>query len=1350
MLGDPDADQCQAPQSGFGNPTNSITGNKYEEETDLVLGRLSFTRSYNSMARTNGLLGAKWQSQFDAAIRTQSNMYRSTRADGKVMTFGKSGSTYFSNADIVHKMVSLASGWKIIAPDGTVETYDAAGKLLQTVTLAGYTRNFTYASGVLQQVSDSDGHSISFTYNGNGLMSSATGSDGRSVAFGYGAVPDRLETVTYSTVGSTEPETTFLYHYENIAFPYAITGKTDESGVRFATFAYDESGRVVDTTHANGSGHYVFSYSGWVFNSGGNASGFSTVTNPLGQETKIHFATRDGTRKISKTEGVASTSLSCPARSATTAYTSHGFVASMVNNMGVQTTFTRGDSLRPDLETARTEAVGKPQQRVISTQWHSAFRMPTQIVSPGLTLGFTYDAQGRVLSRSATDTKAGSPHLGRVRTTGYTWTSTGLLASVDGPRTDVSDVTTFTYSNGASGDLIAVTNALGHSVQILQHNAAGQPLLVQDENGVQTTLSYNARGWLVQTSTAMAQGASITAIAYTPEGLVSSVSPPGGPVLTYVYDDANRLTSIQDVDGNKIVYTRNGLDQVIKTEVFGPGPNAVVKRRSQMAVDGLGRLLRSLGAAGETRASFAYDLNDNVTGITAPDASGTLRTHTRGYDALNRLISELDPLGGITGYGYDAQDNLVQMTDPRGLATVYAYDGLGDIVSQTSPDTGVTTFDTDLAGNTISRTDARGVVETRSYDALDRLTLIAYPSAPTENRSFVYDDATPGNFGIGRLASVTDASGTVGYAYNERGQQMSTVRQTGTHVFTTLYGYDGLTGRLASMTYPSGRVVTYSYDAKGQVTSMTGRADVAAPAQTLVTVNEYEPFGPAKQVTYGNGHGYLWTRDLDGRITWHGSYGGMRALGRSHTYAAGTDLISWINDYTPTYLENGYTYDALDRLTSATGVYGTETYTYDAIGNRTGRTLTAGGTTESETLAYDSASNRLQSVTSTNGIRSFSYDASGNMTLDQRGLTAYGYSYNAAGRLAAVTVDGAPSYENVYDYTQQRVEKRDAVGTPTYFVYAPNGRMLAEIDNLGQTVREWVWMNGSLLAQVEGSGATATTYYIHTDHLGTPMAMSSPGQTLAWEGRYTPFGQLVSATGALAQPLRLPGQYNESETGFSQNWNREYDSGLGRYIQSDPIGLQGGINTYTYVNSSPIHLKDPTGLFCQDPDSVVCAQRKKAGPRPIIAPSISLGLGAGAAAIVRGMPDWAKGTKTIEELCGQCNAKDTRLKALGEALEWAGIRDYDSDDDWTPNLPWGKSFKDSSVYADWMSRRVATESFAFIGKDRKEKPRVEDHPFGHPDLGPGRAHACPHFNAQRADGAQMDFPYIPGSNLQKW
>jgi len=119
------------------------------------------------------------------------------------------------------------------------------------------------------------------------------------------------------------------------------------------------------------------------------------------------------------------------------------------------------------------------------------------------------------------------------------------------------------------------------------------------------------------------------------------------------------------------------------------------------------------------------------------------------------------------------------------------------------------------------------------------------------------------------------------------------------------------------------------------------------------------------------------------------------------------------------------------------------------------------------------------------------------------------------------------------------------------------------------------------------SAAQARTemYYVHSDHLGTPQVLTDKNQQVVWRRSQTPFGETVEESGTVIQPLRFPGQYEDPETGFHYNYFRDYDPTIGRYVQSDPIGLEGGMNTYGYVHQDPIKNYDPYGLKCWTEDN---------------------------------------------------------------------------------------------------------------------------------------------------------------------
>jgi RHS repeat-associated protein len=127
-------------------------------------------------------------------------------------------------------------------------------------------------------------------------------------------------------------------------------------------------------------------------------------------------------------------------------------------------------------------------------------------------------------------------------------------------------------------------------------------------------------------------------------------------------------------------------------------------------------------------------------------------------------------------------------------------------------------------------------------------------------------------------------------------------------------------------------------------------------------------------------------------------------------------------------------------------------------------------------------------------------------------------------------------------------------------------------------------------------------HYLHADHLGTPVAMTSAGLAqLEWFATFRPFGQAYAIAGSETLALRLPGQLLDPETGLHQNWYRDYDSRLGRYLQSDPIGLEGGLNTYAYVGGNSVSLIDPEGLAAPAIPAILGCLTNSSCALPVIA-----------------------------------------------------------------------------------------------------------------------------------------------------
>ncbi len=197
------------------------------------------------------------------------------------------------------------------------------------------------------------------------------------------------------------------------------------------------------------------------------------------------------------------------------------------------------------------------------------------------------------------------------------------------------------------------------------------------------------------------------------------------------------------------------------------------------------------------------------------------------------------------------------------------------------------------------------------------------------------------------------------------------------------------------------------------------------------------------------------------------------------------------------------------------------------------------------------------------------------------------FSYDQSNRVTSVAVQGQNAAQYSYDSRNLRV-KRTTDGKTSYAAYDQAGRLIAEIDDQGQLLYEYVYLDSTLLnmfsyvqdAPEEEGGLVFTgpiLYYFVNDHLGTPQLVVDGTGQIAWQGDYLPFGEVQVVVDQVGNSIRFPGQYLDDETGLHYNWNRYYNPAIGRYISADPIGLNGGINLYGYASSSPINYIDPTG-----------------------------------------------------------------------------------------------------------------------------------------------------------------------------
>ncbi|MEM7304498.1 MAG: RHS repeat-associated core domain-containing protein [Pseudomonadota bacterium] len=1213
-----------------GNPVNVATGNKSQIETDIQTlspNGLVFRRYYSSMAAYSKDLylgephafATKWSHSYTRKLiiyGTDPQKLIYIRDDGQQFAYSRvSSSSPWLALDPdtpVKKIEPDNNGHRfiLINQNDEIEVYDNRdwSAKLYSLTKNGKTIRFDYDldislggdgnSETLDKITDHFGRTVSLAYT-SGMLTNVTDPDGHTYSYIYDD-NNNLTAVIYpddTSLNNTDNPVR-QYIYEDPRFANHLTGIIDENGDRFATWSYDDNGRAILSEHANSTEKFLFKY---------NENGSTTVTDQLGASRTYTFTEQYGVVKTASVQGDQCTF--CGGQDQDIKYDSNGFVASRTDFNGNVTTYINNSR---GLQTSRAEAFGTSDARTIITEWHTSLRLPTKISRPGVETTFSYNALGLIVARTDKDLATL-----KTRSTTYNYDSDGNLLTINGPLTHIEDITIYTYDDkgnrvSMSVDPDGAGPAPAQVTRFTSYDQSGRLLSMVNPNGVVTNLDYDARGRLSSRIYSVGtEEESIIIFNYDGVGNLVGIHLPNGNQINYSYDQARRLTRISDSLGNYIYYTLDNLGNKIEDQVFDADDSLM--RIQTRTFDQLSRLIQMIG--GENQVSvYGYDGNGNQVSVLDPQN----RISTFAYDALNRLISQTDSDFNNTEYHYDDRDNLISVKDARGITTRYSFNGFDELIELDSPDTGVKFYSYDKAGNLVSETDARDITKTSTYDALNRLISISYPDSQYDV-TYTYD---AGLNGIGRLTSMTDNSGTTHYQYDSRGNLIQKDFIYGEAVFTTSYVYN-LADVLIQTEYPSGRVVGISLDAMERIQDIT--TGFKGTQQTLVENVSYLPFGPISSFDYGNGLSVSESRDLDYRLT-------SQLTGEIHNISYSYDRnnnITAIQDHTDSSNNQSFSYDNLDRLQSESGSYGARDYLYDQVGNRTqrlkvdNRVDNQGQLYQSERIQayiYNENANILDQVeTVRDGVISenhYSYDANGN--LKSRGINnpkVYGHGDN--NRLTFTQKNGVTLAIYKYDGHGQRklrykfdndaclaIVDEESCTDPNaidesfiartfIYHYDQQGQLLGETifnqDNQLKRTREYVWLNQRPVAFIDTRYKVATgeiksekIYYIHSDQLGTPRKLTNQNQILVWRWDSDAFGQGQvqndpdGDTKKINLPLRFPGQI-QMEAGLRYNYYRDYSPAIGRYIQSDPIGLNGGLNTYSYTMQNPVNYYDHDG-----------------------------------------------------------------------------------------------------------------------------------------------------------------------------
>ncbi len=598
-----------------------------------------------------------------------------------------------------------------------------------------------------------------------------------------------------------------------------------------------------------------------------------------------------------------------------------------------------------------------------------------------------------------------------------------------------------------------------------------------------------------------------------------------------------------------------------------------------------------------------WGTNASSTGVvtTTYDANYTTVTDPAGkkrrskVNALGQLVRVDEPnasnsLGDLntpaqpTSYTYDTLGNLTQVSQGSQMRT-FAYSSLSRLTSATNPEAhneqGIpvpTTYQYDPNGNPTKKTDARGITIDYAYDALNRVTFRDYPGTALDV-TYTYDSLLNGK---GRLTSVVSSVSTTSYGeYDALGRIKQSSQTTNGQSYSMSYGYN-LAGAMTSQAYPSGRIVTTSYDNAGRLSSVSGQK-AGETNKTYASQLSYSSHAAVTEMKLGNN---LWEHTIFNttlqptEIGLGTQPGSVERLKLSYAYGTtannGNAQSQTITVASGPTLSQSYTYDELNRLKSAVETNGAtqswkQIYVYDRYGNR----------------SFDVSQTTLPSPLQNPGINSAN---------DNRINSNQGYSYDAAGNLT-----NAPNQSFTYDAENLLVSYNggETVSGGGTFFYDGDGRRVKKITIAGTTVYVYNALGQLVAEYTDNPSPTNTgTSYLTSDTLGTPRVITDASGALKARHDYLPFGEEIMAgvggrteqQGYVVDSLKqkFTGYERDSETGLDYAQARYYASAQGRFTSVDPLMASGSTadpqtwNRYSYSYNNPLLFTDPSGMLAGD------------------------------------------------------------------------------------------------------------------------------------------------------------------------
>lgn len=844
------------------------------------------------------------------------------------------------------------------------------------------------------------------------------------------------------------------------------------------------------------------------------------------------------------------------------------------------------------------------------------FTIPTKITSPNLEVNNEVSPLGLITKQTISSSLSGS----NSRTTQYTYnTDVSLpnykkLKSVDGPRTDVDDMTWYEYDSNAQlskhtqrVQKLSPSSIKDYVKTYSNYTPAGLPRQEKDFNNLDTVTVYDASGVRVLSkavgitdSSGAITNSRITSYTYDHLGQLQTVQDPLNARTTYYYDNVGNMIKESLPDGSYKLYFYATNDEIKKTEYYNS--SGVLDYQDTAILDQNGRIkTRYLGIDHALSMTYAYDANGNI--IKKTDQGNRIESFV--YDELNRLKIHTNKLGYVDTQNFDASDNLVSKKAPNNSGSTSSFVNTNKVSNESNTDYLVKSFTYDSGNNVTKIVNSNRICDFTNYDSLNRISKQScYLSDNTTEEylkaaySYIYDQDVFGNLNQVIYPYSNWTTKPLGvdsfYSYNIYGEivaKSQIVHKAASMGSTNAtakvdYEYDQ-SGRVIKLTTPKGNIVEYIYH--GLTSSLT---DVKFNGETLITSIVHNTKGEITGWKWGNGATYWASKDTAGRVSSIGVDGLTPNVNLLYTYqSAKADLVNTITD-TVSGVKQTFTYDNEDQLTdfmvSGGSRNGLKTsYSYDSNGNRLGSTNNLAGT-YNYGFTLTTNSNKLNSWVKNNTSVPFTLHATGEINTLSDMLTG-NFKYDGEGNKrremgvpCTHPTAGITTCNMWFDYNHKNeriFSYADTISEGRQFVYDENSHLISEYRNSDQAqIVEYIWLGDIPIAAEMGNDRLI---YILTDHRGAPIrGYDATTKANVWSLDSGPFGEstaIVSVSGVEIN-LRFPGMYYDKQTGLYYNHHRYYNPKWGRYMEPDPIGLEGGLNPFVYSNNDPINKADPSGL----------------------------------------------------------------------------------------------------------------------------------------------------------------------------